>query len=102
MLEKATSRFIILRCKRSACKLVRHLALVFSLQDVHTQSMSNTANHTSAPHGWMGSLARSKAQIAAGQTMPLLPVLDRLRASAERLEAEQGIAPDEIKQTAGQ
>ncbi len=29
----------------------------------------------------------AKAQIAAGESVPLLPVLDRLRASAERLEA---------------
>ena len=64
--------------------------------------MSNPANRTTAPVEWLESLARSKAQIAAGQAVPLLPILDRLRASAERLEAEQGIAPDGAKQTAGQ
>ena len=46
------------------------------------------------PAGWRESLERSKAQIAAGGTVPLLPLLDRLRAAAERLEAEQGIAED--------
>ena len=40
------------------------------------------------------SLARSKAQIASGESVPLLPILDRLRASAERLEAEQGVTAD--------
>ena len=46
------------------------------------------------PSGWLESLRRSKAQIAAGEAVPLLPLLDRLRAAAERLEAEQGIADD--------
>ncbi len=62
--------------------------------------MLDPANRTAAPVEWLESLARSKAQIATGQTVPLLPILDRLRASAERLEAEQGLAPDEAKQTA--
>jgi hypothetical protein len=47
-----------------------------------------------APNGWRESLARSQAQIAAGQSVPLLPVLDRLRATAERIEAEQGVTED--------
>jgi hypothetical protein len=62
--------------------------------------MSNTANHASAPAGWLESLARSNAQIAAGKTVPLLPVLDRLRASAERLESEQDTAADGVSKTA--
>lgn len=64
--------------------------------------MSSSPNRPEGPAGWLERLARSKAQIAAGQTVPLLPVLDRLRASAERLEAEQGLPPDEAKQTAQQ
>lgn len=63
--------------------------------------MSNTATRPAAPAGWLESLARSKAEIATGQTVPLLPLLDRLRASAERLEAAQDVSPDEAKQTAG-
>ena len=56
------------------------------------------ASHTSRPPAeWRDSLERSKAQIAAGQTMPLLPVLDQLRATAEHLELEMGITPDEVK-----
>lgn len=43
-----------------------------------------------APADWRESLNRSKAQIAAGEAIPLLPVLDRLHAGAERIEAEQG------------
>lgn len=46
------------------------------------------------PKGWRESLERSKAEIAAGKTVPLLPVLDRLRAAAERIEAERGITAD--------
>lgn len=53
--------------------------------------MSEAANSSPAPVGWRESLERSKAQNAAGQTVPLLPILDRLRASAEHLEAEMGI-----------
>jgi len=65
--------------------------------------MSNSATRTVAPVEWLESLARSKAQIASGQTVPLLPILHRLRASAERLKAEQSIAlSDEAKQTAAQ
>jgi hypothetical protein len=47
-----------------------------------------------AASGWRQSLERSRAQIAAGQAVPLLPVLDRLRATAERIEAEQGVTED--------
>ncbi len=54
------------------------------------------------PTGWDDRLARSKAQIAAGQTVPLLPILDCLRASAERLKAAQVRSPDEASQTARQ
>ena len=56
--------------------------------------MSSTVNRVTAPAGWLESLARSKAQIAAGEAVPLLPVLDRLRASAERLEAAMEPSPD--------
>jgi hypothetical protein len=41
------------------------------------------------PAGWAESLARSEAQIAAGETMPLEPVLDELRASIARMEAKR-------------
>ena len=59
--------------------------------------MSEAANSSRAHTSWQESLARSKAQITAGHTVPLLPVLDRLRVSAERLEAEMGVNPDEVK-----
>ena len=38
------------------------------------------------PESWVTSLAKSKIQLAAGDTLPLEPVLQRLRASAERME----------------
>lgn len=64
--------------------------------------MSNSAKRAAAPPEWLESLASSKAQIAAGQTVPLLPILDRLRAAAERLEATQAISFEEVEQTARQ
>ena len=57
-------------------------------------AMAKPSTPTPPPAGWRESLARSKAQIASGESVPLLPILDRLRASAERLEAEQGVTPD--------
>ena len=40
------------------------------------------------PPTWLtDSLERSEAQIAAGQTVPLEPVLDRLRASIARMKS---------------
>jgi len=47
------------------------------------------------PESIVASLARSEAQIAAGQTVPLEPVLDRLRLSIARMQAEaEGEKPD--------
>ncbi len=37
----------------------------------------------------------SKAQIAAGETVPLEPALDRLRASIARMEAKRAVAEHE-------
>lgn len=61
--------------------------------------MSNTINQASVPAGWLESFARNKTQIAAGEGIPLLPILDPLRATAERLEAEQGLSADGMKLT---
>jgi hypothetical protein len=70
-------------------------------RDAYCPRMAETSPGTPAPAGWHESLSRSKAQIAAGESVPLLPVLDRLRASAERLEAEQGITADGAEAPAG-
>ena len=45
------------------------------------------------PEAIVASLARSEAQIAAGQIVPLEPVLDRLRASIARMQAQETPAP---------
>ncbi len=45
-----------------------------------------------APAWLVQSLERSKAQIAAGETVPLEPALDRLRASIARMEAKRAAA----------
>ena len=57
--------------------------------------MLKTPINPQAPADWLQSLERSKAQIAAGQTVPLLPILDRLRSSAEHLETKMGVSPDD-------
>ena len=41
------------------------------------------------PESIAASLARSEAQIAAGQTVPLQPVLDRLRSSIARMQGDE-------------
>ena len=48
-------------------------------------SMEDAAD-TPSPDWLIASLERSEAQIAAGQTVPLEPVLDRLRASIARMQ----------------
>ena len=77
-------------------------ALVPAAPAAYHAAMSESSNQASPPADWRDSLARSKAQIATGESVPLLPVLDRLRASAERLEAEQGVTADGVTVTSGQ
>ena len=48
--------------------------------------MNYVAPEKPVPESIAASLARSEAQIAAGQTVPLEPVLDRLRASIARMQ----------------
>ena len=48
--------------------------------------MNYTSPDTTVPESIAASLARSEAQIAAGQTVPLEPVLDRLCSSIERMQ----------------
>jgi hypothetical protein len=51
--------------------------------------MNYTSADKPAPESIAASLARSEAQIAAGQTVPLEPVLKRLRASIARMQADE-------------
>ncbi len=51
--------------------------------------MNYTAPEKPVPESIVASLARSEAQIAVGQTVPLEPVLDRLRASIARMQADE-------------
>ncbi|MGP0059026.1 MAG: hypothetical protein ACLPID_07060 [Beijerinckiaceae bacterium] len=48
--------------------------------------MNYTSPDKPVPESIAASLARSEAQIAAGQTVPLEPVLDRLRSSIDRMQ----------------
>ncbi len=51
--------------------------------------MNYTAADKPVPESIAASLARSEAQIAAGRTAPLEPVLERLRASIARMQADE-------------
>jgi len=66
----------------------------------YTSEMASNPERSTAPAHWLESLARSKAQIAAGETVPLLPVLDALRAAAERLEKPDDILPERVSRAA--
>jgi hypothetical protein len=47
----------------------------------------------SPPAGWLESLMRSKAQIEAGEIVPMEPFIARLRASISRMEARRRKQP---------
>jgi hypothetical protein len=47
----------------------------------------------SPPAGWLESLARSRAQIEAGEIVPMEPFIARLRASIARMEARRREQP---------
>lgn len=49
----------------------------------------NNARPRPVPQSIAASLTRSEAQIAVGQTVPLQPVLDRLRRSIDRMQADE-------------
>jgi hypothetical protein len=51
--------------------------------------MLDDANKTHVPAGWLEALARSEAQLAAGQRVPAEIVRKRLLDSIARLEAKQ-------------
>lgn len=54
--------------------------------------MSNETNHT-PPVSWLDDIAESEAQVAAGQVVPLEPVLERIRGSIARMEARRTEQP---------
>ena len=51
--------------------------------------MNYTSPDKPVPESIAASLARSEAQIAAGQTVPLEPALNRLRSSIARMQADE-------------
>ncbi len=59
--------------------------------------MNYTAPDKPVAESIAASLARSEAQIAAGQTAPLEPVLDRLRASIARMRADEKPKPSSLE-----
>lgn len=46
------------------------------------------------PAGWLEAMNESDAQLATGQTVPLEPLLDELRHTAEQLEAKLAEQPN--------
>ncbi len=63
--------------------------------------MSDPVGPEQPETAWRESLARSKSQIASGEIVALLPILDRLKMAAERLETEQGVTADGERLPAG-
>ncbi len=47
------------------------------------------AEPSQVPGGWLEALERSEAQLARGETVPLEPMLDLMRASIARMEAKR-------------
>jgi hypothetical protein len=45
------------------------------------------------PQNWLGALERSEAQLAAGQTVPAEPIMQRLRDSIAELERKAADKP---------
>ena len=80
--------------ERHSSKIGREAGLETTARDDHRPRTADTPPEAPVPAGWHDSLARRKVQVAAGESVPLLPVLDSLRASAERPEAEQGVTAD--------
>ena len=60
--------------------------------------MNYTPPDKPAPESITASLARSDAQIAAGLTVPLEPVLERIRLSIARMKADEKSAPVNLKE----
>jgi hypothetical protein len=54
--------------------------------------MKQDPDSEAPPKGWIDSLVRAKAQIAAGHTVPIGPALERLRASIGRMEFQRAKA----------
>jgi hypothetical protein len=55
--------------------------------------MADTTTRAEVPAEWLEALAESEAQLAAGQVVPLEPVMQRIRDSIARLEAKQAGSP---------
>ena len=55
--------------------------------------MNHTPPDKPVPESVAASLARSEAQIAARKSVPLAPVLERLRSSIARMQAGEKTAP---------
>jgi hypothetical protein len=60
--------------------------------------MSYTPPEKPDPESIAASLARSEAQIAAGQTVPLEPALERLRVSIGRMKLDKTVRPPFAKE----
>lgn len=59
---------------------------------MHFKAIPTLRPSKPAPAGWVRDLERSKAELQAGQSVPLEPVLDGLRATIARLKSKTGEA----------
>jgi hypothetical protein len=55
--------------------------------------MDDTPHRTEAPAEWLEALARSDAELAAGQTVPAEAVHQRIRDAIARIEGKRTGAP---------
>jgi len=67
------------------CDNARQASYIFPMSRV----ARNLENPPTVPAGWLESLERSEAQLARGETVPLEPVLELMRASIARMEAKR-------------
>ena len=58
--------------------------------------MSGYLNQTESAKDWGDSMKRAKADIAAGRIVAVGPVMERLRASAELMEARRAEATRKV------
>jgi hypothetical protein len=80
------------RFMRKRCDNREKEAYIFSMPRISRRLKNPPADafetHV-APAGWLESLERSEAQLARGETVPLEPVLDLMRASIARMETKR-------------
>ena len=82
-----SDRFILLTLPRT--RSVTTLMVMILPKNFEINLANNDPEASGAPAGWLQALERSEAQIAAGETVSLAPVLNLMRESIARMEAKR-------------